>query len=212
MLKYMAAEFLLEYTTVPEVLYIRKTKALYRMKMDIYWCDYFSSFSARFTLFLYLGKMFAQAVKKPHWQKVVRVTLELTPWILSRNSLLVPREVIALTSLVHLPTPWRGINICREEYHYWRQVLQQLLLTIITHWAWMCHPIFLLLRRFLSCSICYRHQRPLELLLNRTLLQGTCWHSMHICDLILSVVKRGFFFKKNWSCLLLPGQKSKHIS
>ncbi|ONM59848.1 DNA-directed RNA polymerase II protein [Zea mays] len=73
---------------------------------------------ARFTLFLYLGKMLAQAVKKPHCQKVVRVTSELTLWILSRNSLLVPREVIALTSLVHLPTPWRGINICREEYHY----------------------------------------------------------------------------------------------
>jgi hypothetical protein len=134
--------------------------------------------------------MLAQAVKKPHCQKVVRVTSELTLWILSRNSLLVPREVIALTSLVHLPTPWRGINICREEYHYWRQVLQQLLLTIITHWAWMCHPIFLLLRRFLSCSIRYRHQRPFELLLNWTLLQGTCWHSMHICDPILLVVKR----------------------
>jgi len=35
MLKYMAAEFLLERTTVPEVLYIRKTRAPYHMKMDI---------------------------------------------------------------------------------------------------------------------------------------------------------------------------------
>jgi hypothetical protein len=35
MLKYMAAEFLLEHTTVPEVLYIRKTRALYHMKFSI---------------------------------------------------------------------------------------------------------------------------------------------------------------------------------
>jgi hypothetical protein len=36
MLKYMAAEFLLKYMTVPEVLYIRKAGALYRMKMDVH--------------------------------------------------------------------------------------------------------------------------------------------------------------------------------
>ena len=123
---------------------------------------YFSSFSARFTHFLYLGKMFAQVVKKLHWQKVVQVTLELTLWILSRNRLLIPREAIALAFLVHLPTPWRGINICREEYHYWRQVLQPLLPTIITHWPWMCHPIFFTFEAFaklvhmLSSSIALR--------------------------------------------------------
>ena len=39
----------------------------------------------------------------------------------------------------------------------------------------MCHPIFLLLRHLLSCSTRYHHQRPFELLLNQTLLQGTTY-------------------------------------
>ena len=78
----------------------------------------FFFFSASFTHFLYLKEnCLHRWGKKLHWQKVVWVTLELPQWILSRNCLLIPREATVATFLVHLPTPWRGIN-SREEYHY----------------------------------------------------------------------------------------------